>query len=261
MLELPATLNHRFVDTDKRDYGHALLIAGGYGRMGCALLAAKAALRAGAGLLTMHVARRCVDVAQTGLPEAMLSLDRDEVAFSSLPENLDHFDALAIGPGLGFDPKTQRALVELLRVWGKRPLVVDADAITHLACLSIPLPAGAVFTPHEREYARLFGDAKPLEMARKHNIVIVKKAHCTKVVAPPNNIFINNTGNPGMATAGSGDVLTGVILGFLAQGMDAYNAAKYGVIVHGKAGDRVAQKRGQAAVIASDIIEALNYLD
>ena len=269
-------LYYRNPDTHKGHYGHALLVAGSLGKMGAAILAARACLRSGVGLLTVHVPRCGVDIMQTALPEAMLSIDDDDAIFSSLPKDLKKYDAVAVGPGLGTDPRTRQALVSLLTAVQelKRPVVIDADGLNMLSMMpeNIHLASGAVLTPHAMEYQRLFADAEPQQMANLHELVIVRKGHNSSIFAPGLSPIVNKTGNPGMATAGSGDVLTGIILSLLAQS-HAYAAqglmpdeASNGFVqklvaeavrLHGRAGDIAATRRPQASIIASDIIDAL----
>ena len=269
-------LYYRNPDTHKGHYGHALLVAGSLGKMGAAILAARACLRSGVGLLTVHVPRCGVDIMQTAVPEAMLSIDEDDAIFSSLPKDLKKYDAVAVGPGLGTDPRTRQALVSILTAVQelKRPVVIDADGLNMLSMMpeNIHLASGAVLTPHAMEYQRLFADAEPQQMANLHELVIVRKGHNSSIFAPGLSPIVNKTGNPGMATAGSGDVLTGIILSLLAQS-HAYAAhglmpdeASNGFVqklvaeavrLHGRAGDIAATRRPQASIIASDIIDAL----
>ena len=264
-------LSSRDPESHKGDYGHALLIAGSYGKMGAAVLAARACLRAGVGLLTVHTPRRGVDILQTAVPEAMVSVDEDECVFSVLPSHLERYDAIAIGPGIGTDDRTQQALLNLLSVRpANRGLVLDADALNIVAQHpeAMHLVSGAIVTPHKKEYERLFADADPQLMADMHNLVVVKKAHHTMVYAPNSEPVVNESGNAGMATAGSGDVLTGITLGLMAQAIaypQRHRDAEYtvqqiaalAVRIHGEAGDRVATQRMQPSVIASDIVEAI----
>ena len=266
----PDFLFNRDPDSHKGDYGHALLVAGSYGKMGAAVLAARACLRAGVGLLTVHTPRCGVDILQTAVPEAMLSIDDDERLFSSLPANLDRYDAVAAGPGLGTGERTQKALLALLEAASQLPMALDADAINILALHpeAIHLAKGAILTPHVKEYARLFADAAPQAMADMHELVIVKKAHRTKVFAPNADIVENFSGNAGMATAGSGDVLTGITLGLLTQSaaysrrhisvaISHQDIAALAVHLHGTAGDIAASRLSQPSLIASDIIDSL----
>ena len=278
MMNQPDFLYNRDPESHKGDYGHALLVAGSYGKMGAAVLAARACLRSGVGLLTVHVPRCGVDILQTAVPEAMLSIDADDHLFTSLPANLDRYDAIAIGPGLGTDELTQAAMVALLesrQEWlrkGKQlPLVIDADGLNNLAKHpeALHLAEGAVITPHVREYQRLFGDAETQQMADLHHLVIVKKAHRTGIFAPRQEPIINGTGNPGMATAGSGDVLTGILLGLVTQNtvypgrhaqeaLTSQEVAALAVCLHGAAGDKAAAHRSQASLLASDIVDHLS---
>ena len=162
----PDFLYNRDVESHKGDYGHALLVAGSYGKMGAAVLAARACLRSGVGLLTVHVPRCGVDIMQTAVPEAMLSIDSDEYIFTSMPANLGRYDAVAMGPGLGTDERTQKILVEMLsarKVGNGFRLVLDADALNILALHpeAMHFAEGAIITPHAKEYERLFADADP----------------------------------------------------------------------------------------------------
>lgn len=267
-------LTNRAPESHKGDYGHALLIAGSYGKMGAAVLAARACLRAGAGLLTVHVPRRGVDIMQVAVPEAMVSVDDDDCCFSSLPANLERYDAVAVGPGLGTDDRTANALHVLLQTLqeeyaGRVRLLLDADALNLLAQHPewLHLAGGAIVTPHVKEYQRLFADADPQTMADLHDLVIVKKAHHTTVYAPKAVPCVNDTGNAGMATAGSGDVLTGIGLGLLSQSVayprrhpshfSVQSVAALAVYLHGAAGDKAAKRLSQPSLMASDIIESL----
>ena len=253
-------------ETTKHDYGHGLLIAGAYGRMGCAILAAKAALRSGCGLVSVHLPQRCVDPMQAAFPEAMVSMDPNGSTFSTLPSNIEHYSAIAVGPGIGTGEVTAEALHELLvkRPEGV-PLVLDADALNILAEHKdwVPLASGAVITPHAGEYRRLFGDAEPAEISRRYNLTIVCKAHRTHVYSPDGKVFENHTGNAGMATAGSGDVLTGITLGMLCSNRLHGNVCEIvcrAVEIHGKTGDMVVEKYSESSLIASDLIDALRLL-
>lgn len=276
-MQTPDFIFNRDPESYKTDYGHALLVAGSYGKMGAAVLAARACLRAGAGLLTVHTPRCGVEILQTAVPEAMISVDDDEHCFSSLPSQLERYDAVAVGPGIGTGDATQKALLCLLqhRPAGKG-LVLDADALNILAQHpeSLHLASDAIITPHKMEYRRLFSDAEPQQMADLHSLVVVGKAHRTQVFAPHCSPVFNETGNAGMATAGSGDVLTGIALGLMSQAV-AYprrhkdyefsanelamvqQIAALAVRLHGEAGDRAAERRQQPSVIASDIVDAI----
>ncbi len=292
----------------KGTFGHALLVAGSYGKMGAAVMASRACLRSGAGLLTTHVPGCGVGILQTATPETMCSIDPHEKIFSRVPE-LAKYSAISAGPGLGTHPDTGKALFDLLET-ATVPLVLDADALNLIAATPRGLqkiPRGSILTPHPGEYRRLFGDggtaatdpitpattatpakqatpanppalatpattatpAKPatsdswqrLEQQRRLSqslgVVIVLKGAHTTITLPDGQAIFNPTGNPGMATAGSGDVLTGIILSLLAQGFPSANAAIAGVYLHGLAGDLAARKTTEPALIASDIIRCL----
>lgn len=250
----------------KGDYGHAMLIAGSYGMMGAAILAARACMRSGAGLLTAHVPAAGYSIMQTSVPEVMCITDPSERVFSaSLP--VDKYDALAVGPGLGRDEVTIRAFEILLRSEPRR-LLLDADALNILAqerWLFDLLPMKCVFTPHIKEFSRMMGTEVNSEnrnelqkaFSTEHSAVVVLKGAGTTISTPEGKIFKNTTGNPGMATAGSGDVLTGIILGLLAQGYSNVDAACIGVFVHGLAGDIAVRDTTEISMVAGDIVDYL----
>jgi ADP-dependent NAD(P)H-hydrate dehydratase / NAD(P)H-hydrate epimerase len=247
----------------KGNFGHALLIAGGYGRMGAAVLASEACLRSGVGLLHAHVPAKGVAVIQTAVPEAMVTIDKDEECLTALPE-LSPFTAIGIGPGIGFNEKTKMAL-KLLIQNSSVPLLFDADAITILGenktWISF-VPKNSIFTPHPKEFERLVGKASDdfqrnqlqRDFCIKHGVYVVLKGAHTCICGPDGVCYFNTTGNPGMATGGSGDVLTGLILGLLAQNYHPKDACLLGVYIHGLAGDLAARKNGLEALLASDII-------
>ena len=248
----------------KGTFGHALLIAGSYGKIGAAILASKACLRSGVGLLHTHIPKVGYEIMQTASPECMLSIDRYDNYFSEVPD-LDLYTAIGIGPGLGMEQQSQMALKLLIQNY-PNPMVFDADALNILAenktWLSF-LPKGSILTPHPKEFERLVGkwpdDFEKLQMLRdfcfKFNVYVVLKGTYTCTCTPDGNCYFNSTGNPGMATAGSGDVLTGLITGLLAQGYSPGQAATTGVFLHGLAGDMASKKKGMEAMIAGDIIE------
>lgn len=239
----------------KGTYGHALLVAESEGKTGAAILGAKSCLRTGAGLLSVKLPQSAWTPLQASLPEAMIHTD----------DKLDAFNAIGVGPGLGTSEEAQRLVRHLIQD-AKVPLVMDADALNILSenktWLSF-LPAKTILTPHPKEFERLFGKtsnsferlALQREMAVKRGIIIVLKGAHTSVAMPNGAVFFNSTGNPGMATAGSGDVLTGMILSLLAQRYTPEEAAVLGVYLHGLAGDLAASEIGQEALIASDITE------
>ncbi|MPQ46011.1 NAD(P)H-hydrate dehydratase [Marinifilum sp. N1E240] len=250
----------------KGTFGHGLLISGSYGKMGAAILASRAALRSGIGLLTSHIPRLGYDIMQTAVPETMVSIDRSDIIFTEYPE-LEQFKAIAIGPGIDKKQNSYKAMIDLLKEV-KVPVVVDADAINIIsehAELKEDLPMGCVFTPHMKEFERLVGKSNDSftrnnmqrEFAREHGLTMVLKGAYTAIACPEGSCYFNPTGNPGMATAGSGDVLTGIILSLLSQGYPSKIAAIIGVYLHGLAGDLAVGKIGVEALTAGDIVEYL----
>jgi NAD(P)H-hydrate epimerase len=251
----------------KGDYGHALLMAGSYGKMGAAIMASQGCMRSGTGLLTTHVPHYGYHILQISVPEAMVSIDRSDILISEFPD-IEMFNAVGIGPGIGKKPNTVKALDELLNSIGDRALVLDADALNIISEnreLLDKLPANAILTPHPKEFDRLAGNSsshferleKLSDFVRKHNVIVVLKGAYTITALPDGKCYFNSTGNPGMATAGSGDVLTGVILGLLAQKYKPEDAAVIGVYVHGLAGDISAAEESEQGVTATGIIENL----
>ena len=247
----------------KGNYGHGLLISGSSGKMGAAVLGAGAALRTGIGLITCHIPSCGSLVMQSALPEAMVKVDKSEEYISDIGIT-DSFNAVGVGPGLGTEPESQKALHNLLSEC-KKPMIIDADALNILSLnkkwFSL-LPAGTVLTPHPKEFERLAGKTdngfarlkRQIEFSKDHNCIVVFKGAHTSVTTPEGKVLFNSTGNPGMATAGSGDVLTGIILSLLAQGYTSENAAVLGVYLHGIAGDIAAGESCFESIIASDII-------
>lgn len=250
----------------KGTYGHALLIAGSFGKMGAAILASKACLRSGVGLLTTHIPHFGYSIIQTAVPEAMASVDQHDSIFTEFPD-LSLFSAVGVGPGIDQKTNTKRALNELLEK-SKLPLVIDADALNILAenkSWLEKLPENSILTPHPGEFKRLVGDSensyiriqKQIEFSKKYKVIVVLKGAFTSVSTPESKLYFNSTGNPGMATAGSGDVLTGIILGLLAQGILPENAALAGVYIHGLAGDLAVLQNSEYSLVAGDIVKFL----
>lgn len=250
----------------KGTFGHALLIAGSYGKMGAAVLASRACLRSGVGLLTCRVPQRGYEIMQNSVPEAMISIDPSESVFSELPD-LSPYSAIGAGPGLDKKQETKQALRKLLEAHPQK-LVLDADALNILSenrdWCSL-LPENTILTPHPKEFERLAGSSsnsferlqKQSQFSKENKVIVVLKGAHTSISCPDGKVFFNSTGNPGMATAGSGDVLTGIILGLLAQNYSAEDAAILGVYLHGSAGDFAAAENGEYSLIAGDIIDNL----
>jgi len=251
----------------KGTYGRALLVAGSYGKMGAAILAGRAAMRSGLGLLTIHSPTCGVNILQTSVPEAMVSVDPTEFYFGQVPDT-SNYTGIGIGPGLDQKEKSEKAIEELLGQLSQ-PIVIDADAINiianHRELISL-IPEGSIFTPHHKEFERLVGkwenDFERLELqkefSKRHEVIVVFKGPHTAISTAEGQVFFNNTGNPGMATAGSGDVLTGLTTGFLAQGFEPLEATQLGVYLHGFAGDIAAKDKGEFSMIASDIIDGIS---
>ncbi len=248
----------------KGTFGHALLIAGSYGKMGAAILAAKACLRTGVGLLTTHFPVSGYEIMQTAVPEAMVCIDESGTRFCKSDEQ-DLYQAIGIGPGIGQKKATLNSLIGILNN-AQKPVVLDADALNLLAknqFLYDLIPENSILTPHPGEFRRLAGETdnfyqrfeKQKALAKEQKVIVVLKGAHTSIALPDGRCYFNTTGNPGMGTAGSGDVLTGIITSLLAQGYPPENAAITGVYLHGLAGDLAAKAQGERALIASDIID------
>ncbi|MBN2667028.1 MAG: NAD(P)H-hydrate dehydratase [Bacteroidales bacterium] len=248
-------------------FGHGLLVAGSYGKMGAAVLGARAAMRTGIGLLTCHIPGCGYEIMQISVPEAMTRVDNNPTCITDMGD-YNIFDSIGAGPGLGFDPATCKAFLELVKK-SKKPMVIDADGINILGIEkeNLPgLPANTVITPHVREFERIAGKSDngfhrlrmQIDFAVEQNCIVVLKGAYTSIATPEGKVFFNSTGNPGMATAGSGDVLTGMILALLSRGYQPADAAVLGVWLHGLAGDLAAAERGQESVTASGIIDYIS---
>ncbi|MBQ3594118.1 MAG: NAD(P)H-hydrate dehydratase [Bacteroidales bacterium] len=260
-------LRKRTKFSHKGTYGHALLVAGSTGKTGAALLAAEACLRTGVGLLTAHLPKDALLPMQIYLPEAMTSIDKSETHCTEI-DDIIPYTAIGVGPGIGKNAETATLLKKIIQE-ATQPLVLDADALNIISenptWLSF-LPDNTILTPHPKEFERLFGKTNDsyerLELQRKmsviHNIIIVLKGAHTAITFPNGTCFFNSTGNPGMATAGSGDVLTGMILALLAQRYTPQEAALLGVYLHGKAGDEAAKEIGENSMIARDIVKSID---
>jgi NAD(P)H-hydrate epimerase len=256
-------------ETHKGDYGRVLIIAGSLGMGGAAIMCGKAALRSGAGLVTLSVPRELFTAIHSALPEA-ICIDRNAIL------DLNQYNAIAIGPGLGTSEDAVDLLSEIIPAYNGK-LILDADALNIIAANNLQItdsPADIIITPHPGEAARLLNsetakinenrEASAKELSTRYNAIAVLKGYGTIVAnAKPDcraslaMTAINSTGNPGMATGGSGDVLTGIITALAAQGLSTYEAATSGVYLHGIAGDIAAEKLGEYSLIAGDIIEAL----
>ncbi|MBF0511180.1 MAG: NAD(P)H-hydrate dehydratase [Candidatus Omnitrophica bacterium] len=274
-MQLPKLLSRNNPRLSKKDFGSLLLIAGSPTMLGAAALCSRAAMRWGAGLVTAAVPKSLNLTLQKKIAHVVMTMPLPQTsqgffsfqAYAPLRKVWDRFDVVAIGPGIGRDASTLKLARQVILECPK-PLVVDADALFALA-QDIHLLGKAkgkrLLTPHAGEMARLAGH--PIldkdNVRRKeascfalcHGCVVVLKGHHTVVASSDGKIYVNRTGNVGMATAGSGDVLCGMITAFLGQGMSAFDAARYGVYYHGKAGDRAAKKHGKLGMIATDLYE------
>ncbi len=256
-------LKSRLPDAHKGNFGHAFIVAGNAGKMGAAVIAARACLRSGVGLLTVDVPKKERFILQTAIPEAMIAVRED------FDGALQFFSAIAIGPGLGIDLSAILLLEKILEFLEKqpKPLLLDADALNMMSenkNLFNKIPPGTILTPHPKEFDRLFGahdDSETrtqtaIKKAIELKIIIVLKGHKTLVTSGTES-FLNMTGNVGLAKGGSGDALTGIITAFLAQGYTAFDAAKLGVFIHGLAADITLESQSVESMLITDVIENL----
>jgi len=277
-MRLPTRLSNRKADSHKGDYGHLLVIAGSNRFSGAAILSGTAALRSGAGMVTLGIPASINNaVIRRKIPELMTLPLPDAGkgtlipgAFALIKKFSAACNVLVIGPGLECTPGT-RVLVRKLAREIKLPKVLDADGLNAFAgspeLLRQAAQAGLVITPHPGEMARLLGLTVPqvqtqrkkiaVDFARKYGLTVVLKGHHTLVAGPDGRSYINHTGNPGMATAGSGDVLSGMLAAFLCQRLDCFTAAKFAVYLHGLAGDMAAREKTKISLIAGDIIDKI----
>ena len=260
---LQSILRPRPAEGHKGTFGHALLVAGSYGMAGAGILAGRSCMRSGVGKLTVHIPQKNNDIMQVALPEAILHHDEDDLRWTSMPWDASvpiPYNAIGIGPGIGTGQETSEALHRMLEAMAgiSIPLVLDADALNILAehpQWADMIPNGTIITPHPLEYRRLVEAGACLD-----NVILVLKGHPTTITIPgnPSAQYQCPYGNNGMGTAGSGDVLTGIILGLLAQGYPPRDAALLGVGLHALSGDMAASELGQHSLIASDLIKYLH---
>ena len=262
--EVKNLLRRRPDHCSKYDFGSLLLVAGRYGMLGAAVLSARAAMRAGAGLVTVHCPRCGFDILQSSVPEALFSADKNDIITTDIAMT-HRYNTVALGPGMGTNDMTVDAIDRFLKN-RNLPCVLDADALNCIASrpmLFESIPQKSILTPHAAEFERIFGKfdteeerlKKAIEIAKSHKLIIVLKAHHTMVVDTTGKVYINTTGNAGMATAGSGDVLTGIISSLLAQGYSPQFSAIMGVYIHGEAGNLAEKVHGSYGMIASDIVD------
>ncbi|MBI9036120.1 MAG: NAD(P)H-hydrate dehydratase [Bacteroidales bacterium] len=262
--DIKSLIKPRTKFSHKGNYGHACLISGSYGKTGAAILASRSAMRTGLGLLTTHIPQKGYEIMQSSSPEAMVSVDPSEKFITTIPD-LSKYNAIGIGPGIGTEPETATALKTLIQS-SRVPLLLDADALNILSenkTWFAFLPKGSILTPHPGEFERMVGkwsdDFEKIQMQRnfstKYGVHVVLKGAHTSISSPNGNVYFNSTGNPGMATAGSGDVLSGMILSLMAQSYPPSQAAVLGTHLHGLAGDMASDQKSIQALIASDIID------
>lgn len=271
-----AILPARKLDTHKGDYGHVFILAGSIGLTGAAYLASSACLLSGSGLVTLGIPESLNSIMEVKLTEVMTKplaqtkqLTLSLGALAQIKKILPEIDALAIGPGLSRNPQTQSLVRKLLSILTK-PAVLDADGINALiGKLRIlrNLKSELVITPHPGEISRLLnlriGQVQKnrakiaKDFARKYNVLVVLKGHRSVVANRNGQVYINETGNPGMASGGCGDVLTGMVAAFLGQGVDSFTAAKLAVYLHGLAGDYAAKEKGEISLTATNILDKL----
>lgn len=263
--EETALLPHREKFNHKGSHGRAALMGGSKGMGGAMVLATTACLKSGVGLCTAIVPSRLEKIIHTSIPDATLQLD-DHLDYISQNPSLEGFNVLGVGPGLGTHEQTARVLHNILTN-SKIPLVLDADALNIIAAKSWQknIPEGSIITPHPKEFERLFGKSRDSfeavqvqsQMSAELGIIIIRKGAHTSISHPDGRVFFNSTGNVGMAKGGSGDVLTGILVAFLAQGLNSFQAAISAVFYHGRAGDRLRSDQGERAMLASELADYL----
>lgn len=259
-------LKNRSKFSHKGSFGHSLIVAGSYGMMGAAILAVRACLRGGSGLVTAHIPRFGYDIMQTSVPEALISIDQSDIIFTEV-ELLNKFNAIGIGPGLNTKSNTSKGVLKICREF-RKALIIDADAINILAenkDVLQELQANTILSPHPGEFDRLAGESeteferhlKQIDFSVKYGVIIILKGRYTMISLPDGSTFINTTGNSGLATGGSGDVLTGLITALLAQNYLPHEAAILGVYLHGLAADISLSDQSEESLIPGDVIENL----
>lgn len=264
--DLPNLINRSHF-SHKGNFGHALLIAGSYGMTGAAILAAKSCLRSGVGLLSVHVPQSAYSIMQSAVPEAMVVIDETEQIFCT-KEALEKYNCIAIGPGIGMKQSMKEGLSQLLAN-ANVPVVLDADALNIIAeqkSLLETIPASSIITPHPKEFDRLTRTHQnhfqrietAIEMATQQQLTVVLKGAHTAVITSAGDVHFNSTGNPGLAKGGSGDALTGIILGLLANKYTTENAALLGVFIHGLAADIAVDHIATESLITSDVIDHIS---
>ncbi|MEQ6120033.1 NAD(P)H-hydrate dehydratase [Reichenbachiella sp. MALMAid0571] len=249
----------------KGNMGRNLIVSGSKGKIGAAVLASRACLRSGAGLVTVYLPECGYEIMQTAVPEAMVITDTHQNMLSNVPD-VNQYDAIGVGPGIGVDKLTVDALVKLLKKVNQ-PMVLDADALNIIALEGLIdlIPEKSILTPHPLEFKRLVGNwnddferlEKQIEFSKRNKVVVILKGAHTSITSIDGQVFFNTTGNPGMATAGSGDVLTGIVTALLGQKYDSLEAAILGAYLHGLAGNLYVKENSEEGLIAGDLIDLL----
>ena len=274
-MRLPTLLSRRNKNVHKNTFGHVLILAGSRNMLGAAALCGLSAMRSGAGLVTVGIPKGLNNTLHKKLSPVIMTLPLPETSkqtlsfdsYKQLKTKIKNYDCIALGPGLSQNRSTQKLILKTIET-SPKPLVIDADALNalekHMKSLT-KTSTPKILTPHPGEMSRITGIKKSTieysrkkisqEFSQKYSCTLVLKGHKTVVASPDGKTYINKTGNPGMATAGAGDVLTGIIAAFLAQGLEAFKAAKLAVYIHGKAADLAAKKLTRLSMIATDIIE------
>ncbi|MBF0521790.1 MAG: NAD(P)H-hydrate dehydratase [Candidatus Omnitrophica bacterium] len=276
-MQLPTQLSRNNPHVHKNSFGHVLILAGSKRMLGAAALTSLAALRSGAGLITVGVPESLNTTLQKKINHSVMTFPLKETkegtisdkAFLQLSKELTKYSVIALGPGLSINLSTQKFIFTLIQK-ATQPLVIDADALNAISknpSILIKTSTPKILTPHSGEMARLTDLSKDqvekdrrkiaLIFAKKFHCALLLKGHHTVVASSNGKTYINKTGNAGMAKAGSGDVLTGIIAAFVAQGLSAFDAAKFGSYIHGKAGDLAAKKRGKISLIPTDILDLI----
>ncbi len=264
--DIKSIIQPRLANAHKGDFGHAILFSGSKGMMGACVLSAKSILRSGVGLLTVYIPKTAELIMQTSVPEAMVLIDSNDNCISGCP-NLDKYSVVGVGPGIGTSSETKKAISDLINQV-KVPTVFDADALNIISenkKLLNDIPKESILTPHVKEFERIVGKfenidqrtALQVNLSKEYNINVLVKGYETCMTNSNGDIFINTTGNPGMATGGSGDVLTGIITGLIARGLKPFDAMISGAYLHGLSGDLAKKSLGEESMTAQDLIDNL----
>jgi hydroxyethylthiazole kinase-like uncharacterized protein yjeF len=273
----PSVLSRRNPHLNKKDFGHVLIVAGSPTMLGASALCSLAAMRSGAGLVTVAVPKSLNLTLQKKISHVVMTLPLPQTsratfsvkAFELLKKSFNRFNAVAIGPGLGLNPSTCQFVYKMIEHY-PGPMVIDADALNAIAKnpkILLKSKGPRILTPHSGEMARVSGSTRTaiekdskkvaIDFALRYHSIVVIKGHHSIVASCDGRTYVNRTGNVGMATAGSGDVLTGIITAFLGQGIKPFRAARWGVYYHGLAGDLAVKQRNKVSLIACDLIDFL----